>query len=98
MALKLLPAERFASAEARARFEREVKLAARLEHASIARVYDSGLHDGVYYYAMELISGCGLNEIISQNRVRQEADTATVDLAETVPLPRAAAADTPGEG
>ena len=57
VALKLLPAERFGSAEAKARFEREVKLAARLDHANIARVYDSGLHAGVYYYAMELVEG-----------------------------------------
>lgn len=37
------------------RFKREVELTARLEHPNIARVYDSGIHKGRYYYAMELI-------------------------------------------
>ncbi len=37
------------------RFEREVELAARLEHPNIARVYDSGIHHKAYYYVMELL-------------------------------------------
>jgi len=41
----------------RLRFEREVALCARLEHSGIARVYDSGLFHGAYYYAMELVDG-----------------------------------------
>ena len=54
VALKLLRAGGFASSKARVRFEREVELAARLEHPHIARVYESGLRQGVYY--------CGLAE------------------------------------
>src|SRR3954463_15770471 len=45
------------SESSRGRFDREVELTARLEHPNIARVYDSGLHHGVYFYAMELILG-----------------------------------------
>jgi len=55
VALKLLSAS--LSGKVIARFEREVELTARLEHRNIARVYDSGLHHGMYYYTMELIEG-----------------------------------------
>ena len=57
VALKLLSERRFGSAKARARFEREVELSARLEHPNIARVYDSGLQRGIYCYALEYIDG-----------------------------------------
>ena len=55
VALKLLSTS--LSGKVIARFEREVELTARLEHRNIARVYDSGLHHGMYYYTMELIEG-----------------------------------------
>jgi serine/threonine-protein kinase len=57
VALKVISAGEFASPRARARFEREVELAARLNHPHIARVYDTGVHRGLFYYAMELIEG-----------------------------------------
>src|SRR5690242_1213703 len=43
VALKLLSPAYIGSEKARARLEREIELAARLEHSNIARVYDSGL-------------------------------------------------------
>src|SRR5262245_25095743 len=52
VALKVISSGEFASPRARARFEREVELASRLNHANIARVYDSGLHRGLLFYAM----------------------------------------------
>jgi len=57
VALKLMTKEAFASEKARARFQREVELTARLQHPNIARIYDSGQCNGVHYYAMELIRG-----------------------------------------
>jgi len=71
VALKLLGGRVFASRRARARFEREVKLAARLEHPHIARVYDSGLHRGVYYYAMEWIGGVHLDKYVDHHHLRR---------------------------
>jgi len=71
VALKLLTAGRFHSDKARSRFEREVELSARLEHPHIARVYDSGLHRGVYYYAMELIDGVRLDEHVEAGALSQ---------------------------
>jgi tetratricopeptide (TPR) repeat protein len=62
VALKVLGHAALVSVKARARFEREVELASRLEHPHIARIYDSGLYHGLYYYAMELIDGLPLDE------------------------------------
>ena len=71
VALKLLNPAIIGSDKLRARFEREVELAASLEHPNIARVYDSGLRRGVYCYAMEFIDGLPLDEYILQNHLKQ---------------------------
>ena len=71
VALKLLAVHRLNSPKARARFEREVELASRLEHPNIARIYHSGLVEGVYYYAMELIDGVPLNLYCHENHLSQ---------------------------
>jgi len=71
VALKFLGRHRFASKKSRARFEREVSLAAKLTHPNIARVYHSGLHRGVYYYAMELVDGIHLDKYVQQNELSQ---------------------------
>ena len=67
VALKFMGKGQFVTDKARHRFEREVELAARLEHPNIARVYDSGLHRGGYFYAMEMISGRDLDEYVEAN-------------------------------
>lgn len=62
VALKLLPVHHLGSTRAQARFEREVELASRLDHPHIARLYDSGLDRGVYYFSMELVAGRPIDE------------------------------------
>ena len=69
VALKLLGKGAFGSEKARARFDREVELTARLQHPNVARIYDSGLHQGVHYYAMELIEGIPLDEYVQQQNL-----------------------------
>ena len=71
VALKLHRAGAFASPKALLRFEREVELAARLEHPHIARVYESGLRQGVYYYAMELVEGVHLDQYVAEQGLSQ---------------------------
>ncbi|MCB9838542.1 MAG: tetratricopeptide repeat protein [Phycisphaeraceae bacterium] len=39
------------------RFQLEADILARLQHPGIAKVYQTGLHDGAPYFAMELIEG-----------------------------------------
>lgn len=69
VAIKFLASHRFSSQQSRARFEREVALAAKLNHPSIARIYDSGIHRGVYYYAMELIDGVHLDKFVQREEL-----------------------------
>jgi serine/threonine protein kinase len=66
VALKLVAHGAVASRRSRLRFDREVELAARLEHPSIARVYDSGMGGGVYFYAMELVEGRQLDQYVRE--------------------------------
>ncbi len=66
VALKLLKQSPGGSSKLQARFEREVELAARLEHPNIARVYASGVSYGVYYYAMQLVKGRPLDRYVRE--------------------------------
>ncbi len=68
VAVKVLRGVDVTSRNTRARFEREVELAALLEHPNIARVYDSGLHLDHYFYAMEYVSGWPLDTYVDQHR------------------------------
>jgi serine/threonine-protein kinase len=63
-AIKLLLPER-AGAEALVRFEREVRRTAMLTHPNTVTVFDYGqTTDGVFYYAMELLEGASLGQIV----------------------------------
>ena len=69
VALKLVAHAAVGSHRARLRFDREVELAARLEHPHIARVYDSGMYRGLFYYAMELVEGRHLDVYAREERL-----------------------------
>ncbi len=64
VALKVLLAGREAKDKQRRRFEREVEIAAGLEHPNIARLYSSGLHDQHYWFAMEYVQGERLDKYV----------------------------------
>jgi serine/threonine-protein kinase len=63
-AVKLLLPER-AGQEALARFEREVRRTAMLTHPNTVTIFDYGrTAEGVFYYAMEILEGATLHEIV----------------------------------
>jgi serine/threonine protein kinase/maltose-binding protein MalE len=67
VAIKLIRTEMFPPAilkEVLARFEREAKALARLDHPNILRVFDFGEHDGVPYLVMAFVSGGSLRELL----------------------------------
>jgi len=67
-AVKLLHPERVGGPEDLARFEREVQLTAQLSHPNVVTVFDYGrTPDGVFYYAMELLDGHDLEEVVAQS-------------------------------
>jgi serine/threonine-protein kinase len=87
-AIKLLLPER-AGDEALARFEREVQRTAMLTHPNTVTVFDYGrTTDGVFYYAMELLDGLSLAEIVElegaqpEERVIHLLEQAAASLAE----------------
>ncbi len=65
VALKVLPAMiGKASPSAVARFRREAIAAARLHHTNIVPIYDFGESRDAYFYAMELIEGRPVSELV----------------------------------
>ena len=57
VAIKLLPPELAGDADLRARFEREARAIAALEHSHICPIYDVGQHEGVHYLVMQHLEG-----------------------------------------
>jgi eukaryotic-like serine/threonine-protein kinase len=87
-AIKLLLPDR-AGKDALTRFEREVRRTAMLTHPNTVTVFDYGrTTDGVFYYAMELLEGASLDEIVEvdgaqpEERVIHLLEQAAASLAE----------------
>jgi eukaryotic-like serine/threonine-protein kinase len=87
-AIKLLLPER-SGKNALTRFEREVRRTAMLTHPNTVTVFDYGrTTDGVFYYAMELLEGASLDELVEvdgaqpEERVIHLLDQAAASLAE----------------
>jgi hypothetical protein len=69
VALKILPDTFAADADRVARFEREARTLALLNHPNICHVYDAGRVDGVVFLAMELVGGEDLAERLRRGPV-----------------------------
>ncbi len=57
VALKILAPERMNNPRAIARFQREARVGAKLQHENLVRIYDFGESQGRYYLVMEYIEG-----------------------------------------
>jgi serine/threonine protein kinase len=64
VAVKILPFASLWPESVLARFANEVRMAASLEHPNIVPIYGVGCERGVNFYAMKLIDGCSLADVI----------------------------------
>jgi serine/threonine protein kinase/dienelactone hydrolase len=64
VALKVLPAGLIGNTAAIERFHREARAAAKLRHPNIVTIHSEGIEQGVCYFAMEMIDGQSLDEVI----------------------------------
>src|SRR6185503_16963942 len=68
VAIKVLPAETDATPDRLARFEREARAVAALNHPNILAIHDIGNESGVVYAVMELLEGETLRDRLQQQR------------------------------
>jgi serine/threonine protein kinase len=66
LALKVMLPEFAANAEARGRFLREAKAAAKVSHDNVVTVYEADERDGVPYIAMQLLQGYPLDAFLKK--------------------------------
>ncbi len=67
IALKVLPQELAESEERRARFKREAKALAALDHPNIVQVFSVEEAEGIHFITMELVHGKTLTELLPKN-------------------------------
>ncbi|HEV2134088.1 MAG TPA: serine/threonine-protein kinase [Terracidiphilus sp.] len=65
VAIKLVQAELSRDAQQGARFKREARALAALNHSNICTIYEIGEHDGQVFIAMELLEGTNLRQQIA---------------------------------
>ena len=82
VAVKVLPPASLLDPRQLRRFEIEAQAAAALQHPNIVPVFAYGTERGVAYFAMRLIDGRNLAEIVREFRDRQGSGLAARDVAE----------------
>jgi hypothetical protein len=85
VAIKILPEEFAKDADRVARFQREAKLLASLNHPSIAAIYGLDECDGIKFLVLELVEGCTLADQIKAGPVPvEEALKLALQIAEAL--------------
>ncbi|HEX4592124.1 MAG TPA: serine/threonine-protein kinase [Gemmataceae bacterium] len=74
VALKMVLAGSMASAEQLARFQAEAKVAAKVQHAHVIQVFETGQVNGLPFLVMQYIEGCSLADRLHGGRL--DPDTA----------------------
>ena len=67
VAIKMLPPAMSKDAAAAARFQREVKAAAKLEHTNIVTAYDADQANGAHFLVMQFVDGKDLSALVKKN-------------------------------
>ncbi|QDU27094.1 Serine/threonine-protein kinase PrkC [Anatilimnocola aggregata] len=82
VAVKLLPFSATINEKQIARFKHEAQAAAQIDHPHIVPVFGVGQAHGIHYFAMQLIGGQSLGELIAE--MREEPAGSTPRTAETL--------------
>lgn len=67
VAVKVLPASTMKDPATVARFEREVKAAAKISHPNIVAAHDADCANGIHFLVMELVEGSDLSALVKKN-------------------------------
>jgi eukaryotic-like serine/threonine-protein kinase len=70
VAIKVLPPEKVANADRKARFVQEARSASALNHPNIVTIHDIDQQDGIDFMAMEFVAGKTLDELIPRKGMR----------------------------
>ncbi|MFO0968008.1 MAG: tetratricopeptide repeat protein [Gemmataceae bacterium] len=97
VALKVLPFAATMDPRQLQRFQNEARAAAALEHPHIVPVYGVGAERGVYYYAMRLIDGQTLANLIARRHPAAPAPNMQAPTTAHVPAPNGPAPNGPAE-
>jgi serine/threonine protein kinase/tetratricopeptide (TPR) repeat protein len=79
IALKVLLPDRLGDRSNEERFRREVKIARRITHPNVCRVFDLGEDGGVRFLTMELIEGKTLRALLAANELGPERALAILE-------------------
>jgi serine/threonine protein kinase len=84
VALKLVRPELLYFPGARERFQREVLAVSRMSHPGIAPVFTVGEEAGIPFFAMELVQGLSLADVLEALQARRPAELSGADLERLV--------------
>ncbi len=85
VAIKVLPADKVADPERKARFVQEARAASALNHPNIIQIYDISSDAGTDFIAMEYVPGTTLDQLIPRNGMRlNEALKIAVQIADAL--------------
>ncbi len=96
VALKVISTSLGLSSKAVLRFQREAEAAGKLHHTNIVPIYSTGDAEGTHYYAMELIDGPSLHDVVRSLRSgdgesAQVSDSAATMAVGAEPIPTTSA-------
>lgn len=79
VALKVLSMGFMSAPQSIKRFRREARAAGLLHHTNIVPIHDMGHHGGHWYYAMELVEGRPLSDVIAEMRTKGPAGSSAAN-------------------
>ena len=78
VALKIMPSDITADKNLVSRFQREIRLLARVEHPNLVTAFEAGEEDGVYFLAMTYVEGQDLSQRLMKEKRLPEAEALAV--------------------